>query len=161
MANTFMLPQPSFVSGLLTTLLGMPVKTTKAAPAASQPNGAIAAGVYVTEDGGVGALCIVDLTLASFAGAALSMIPQGVALESAKRGTLDDMIAENLQEIFNVCVGFFNQGNVPHIRFSNTCLVPPALPGSIQSFASTAPSRLDLDVEIAGYGRGTMRLQTI
>ena len=162
MDTIFRLPTPAAVANLFTILLGKKTVVKPAGDTKIDRNSPVATGVYINQGGAINALCVFDLALASHAGAALTMIPPGVAADQVKHGALADGVSDNLHEVFNVCVGFFNQGDVPHIRFSEMYLTPPALPEAVGSFADDqALLNLGMDVSIESYGSGQLCLYTL
>ena len=149
------LPDPKDISELFTILLGKQVTVKSGAPAAN-PNGGTLA-VYSDDDGAVGAVALSDLPLASNAGAALSMIPAGMAEESIKAGTLAENLADNWHEVLNVASQLFNAGNGHRVKLAD--IHPAAEPPSAAAGLLGAPgARLDLEVAIVGYGSGTLSL---
>jgi len=161
MANTFSLPKLDYIAKLLTMLLGKEVSVSESTVGSKDLESAVAAGVYVDQQETPSALCVVDISLASYAGAALTMISAGVAKESIKSGTLAENLAENLYEVFNVCVAFFNQGDVPHIRFLDMYTTPPTLPPDVETLTTGDTGQLDVEVDIKGYGSGKMSLRAM
>lgn len=158
MGGIYWFPGLNEIATTLNLLLNKDVSVADGTAITTSPT---IAGTYIDENGKLGALVLVDLPLASYAGAALTMIPGNVAATNIKAGTLSDEIGENLHEVFNIMVAFFNQGDVPHIRFSEMHIAPPAFPGEIDAFLSDDVRHADFDVDIAGYGAGKMSLYAI
>ena len=113
LSHRFAMPAPHTVGNLLSGLLARSVKVNKSsspsaaraparAPAPSAAKASQAVAVYTDDQGSVAALCLCDMSLASHAGAALSLIPAGVAAEAARTGVMPPSIAENLYEVANV-----------------------------------------------------------
>ncbi len=158
MGGVFSFPSLNEIAKTLTLLLGKDVSVAAGTPITTSPK---IAGAYIDPQGQLGALGLVDLPLASYSGAALTMIPCNMATTNINAGKLSDEIRDNLQEVFNVMVAFFNQGDVPHIRFSEMHITPPALPGDIDALLGGAVQHADLDVDISGYGGGKLSLYAI
>ncbi len=158
MGAVFSFPGHSEISDTLSLLLNKGVSVTNGSSVATS---AKIAGTYIDQQEKFGALSLMDLPLGSFTGAALTMIPCATAKASIQTGNLSDEIRENLQEVFNIMVAFFNQGNVPHIRFFELHTTPPGWPDEIDAFLTAAVQHADLDVDIPGYGAGKMSLYAI
>jgi len=102
--------------------------------------------------------CFSDLSLAAYAGAAFSLIPADAAKDCLKAKELDEFMQENFAEVLNICSRLFD-GGVDR-RVTLTVVENPGTPRSDTSKAMLQPTakRLDLDVDIAGYGKGRMTL---
>jgi len=149
------LPDPKEISELFTNLLGKQVTVKGGAPAADAKGGTLA--VYSDDAGAVGAVAVSDLPLASNAGAALSMIPAGMAEESIKAGALAENLADNWHEVLNVASQLFNCGAGHRVKLAD--IHPASDPPAAAAGLLGAPGgRLDLEVAIAGYGSGTLSL---
>lgn len=158
MGAVFSFPNVNEISTTLSLLLNKGVSVAEGAPVDTSQ---MIAGAYIDQQGQLGALGLVDLPLASYTGAALTMIPCDMATSHINAGKLSDEIRENLQEVFNVMVAFFNKGDVPHIRFSEMHITPPALPDDIATLLSGDLQRIDVDVDVSGYGAGKMSLYAL
>ncbi len=152
----YTLPKLDDVARVLGMLLNKPVTAATAQPL-SNPS---IAGTYIDRKGDIGALCLVDVAFAAYAGAALTMIPCDVANDEIRTRRLSSEILENLQEVFNVMVAFFNQGDVPHIRFADMLTTPAEFPADFDNLDHGGARRVDLGVTIEGYGAGAMCLCT-
>ena len=105
---------------------------------------------------GPGAVIVCDVAMAAHAGAALSLIPPRVAEESVKDGELSEMLASNFAEVLNVASQLFH-GADGHARLVD--VRTGADPGDAAAAAVQSPvGRLDLTVDIAGYGTGALSL---
>ncbi len=155
--SVYSLPKPDDVPKVLGTLLNKPV-TAAQGQAVSSPS---VAATYIDQQGGVGAVCLVDASFAAYAGAALTMIPSDVAASEIKTGQLSSEILENLQEVFNVMVAFFNQGKVPHIRFADMHATPADFPAEVETLRNGDAQHTDIEITIGGYGAGTMTLYSL
>jgi hypothetical protein len=160
MIQTVALPSPEYVARLLGGLLDKEVAVGKRELAAPTPQAPALIGVYVTDDGEVACLCILELGLAAFAGAALSLIPARSAQESIKAGQLSEAIADNSYEILNVGARLFNSPRTPHVTLRSAYRAPGMLPSEVTRVMSGPVGRLDLEVEIPDYGAGKMWLLT-
>ncbi len=167
LSHRFAIPAPHTVGNLLSGLLARTVKVNKSttpsaaraparAPAPSAAKASQAVAVYTDDEGSVAALCLCDMSLASHAGAALSLIPAGVAAEAARTGVMPPSIAENLYEVANVAARLFNADGGPHLKLREVVTTAQALPAGLSEMAARASERIDLEVNITGYGQGQM-----
>ena len=145
----------------LTSLLEMMLGTDVAAKAVESPMSADSSkvvGVYAADDGTVVSACAVDITLANYIGAALSMIPPGAAQDNASAGTLPDNALDNLEEIFNVSVNLTKVSDSAHVSFRNAIRPGDEMPEDVAAILSSATNRVDVEIEIQRYGAGLMAL---
>ena len=149
---------PQVVGILLSQIIGRTVNTKKIPPyplTAKSP-GVVAA--YEGDNGSLVSVCVCDLPLASYAGAALVLAPVGLAKDAIRSGACDAVLLENLAEILNICRQWFQQPG-EHIASPKLFPVPGALPANIAE-RLVSKSRLDLAVSIPGYGDGQLSILT-
>ena len=113
---------------------------------------------YVTDDGCVQALCVCDIDLACYSGAALSMIPPGVALQGIRRHELEENLADNFREIMNVLASLLNTTGSPHLVFRSLALPKQEVSDDVKTLLLNPPTRIDLEIAIEGYGSGKATL---
>ncbi len=162
--SRFSMPAPHAVGNLLSDLLARSVKVSQTAspsparaPApASRASRAVA--IYTNDAGEAAALCVCDMALASSVGAALSMIPAGVAAEASRAGVMPTTIAENLYEVANVAASLFNADGGPHLKLREVVTAAATLPTTLSEVVARASERIDYDIAIAGYGPGQMSM---
>jgi len=152
------LPQAEIVGQLLGALLGDGVTAKNASPLDLRAAASAWIGVYAADDGTLQLLIVSDLSLAANAGAALSMIPAGVAKDSVRSGTLPENIKDNFGEILNILGGSFNAPGRPHVIFQKLYPSGPNLPPPVAAVLAQPGERLDLEIAIAGYGSGKATL---
>jgi len=152
------LPSSKDFSSLLGDLIGKKVGVAKAAvPLALKKKAVVVVALFAPQGGTPAALCAFDLPLASYAGAALSLFPPKMTKEYITAGRWDQSILDNIREVFNVAGALFNSApNLPIVRLQTVHVAPPDLPEEVVTAAKSATARLDLDVEIPGYGEGKM-----
>ncbi len=107
--------------------------------------------VYVDPEGTPRALGLADMEFAAFAGAALAMIPAGVAMESVKRRKLEDNLKENFYEVVNILAAAINVASGGHVRV-NALVAPNAVPADAQSLLKKPSQRVDFEVTITDFG---------
>jgi hypothetical protein len=151
MANTISVEK---VAGLFKQiLLGRAVTAEKIAPfriSVSEPS---ATAVYQDSTGATAGVCVCDVDLVHKAGAALCLIPADARLSAAK---IDPALAENFQEILNICAQLFTGPDGHRVTLSNVLLSADKRAPEIATMVASPPWRLDVKLSITGYGSGRM-----
>jgi hypothetical protein len=132
-------------------LLGRAVTAQKIAPfriSATEPS---ATAVYQDTTGGTAAVCVCDVDLVHKAGAALCLIPADSRLSAAK---IDPALAENFQEILNICAQLFSGPDGHRVTLHSVLLSADKRPPEIVAMVASPPWRLDVKLAITGYGEG-------
>lgn len=90
---------------------------------------------YVDDNDQVRRILTCDLGLANSLGAAISMIPAGLAVDSTKAGSVPDNIKGNLHEVLNVCVNLFTEVSRERLTLKDmkVCPAGEAAPAVAQS----------------------------
>ncbi len=140
---------------LLSNLLGKSVSTTDCEP--FQLDKAVSVAVYRDDEGRIHAACACDLPFAAYASAALTMIPVGTAEDTIRTGELTEDERDNLYELMNICVGFFNRGDVPRIRLTELC-DHDSVPEEVVPVYDGL-QKVDVVAAIDGYGSGRLSLR--
>ena len=149
------LPAPKEVRDLLTDLLGRDVNVQPADP----PGGAVPpTAVFVHDDMSLAGIIGFQLPLAANVAAAVGLIPPGGAEACIEDGELSPLFGENLAEVCNVLTTLFNRGDGPHVRLHALHRDGAEVPTDVVSHLRALGNRLDLSVEVAGYGKGTLSL---
>ncbi len=152
------LPEPDDVRTVLYGLLGRDVTVARTPPASIPLDAKYVVGLYERENGGVGGLCVVDLSLAAYSGAALSLLPVGVANESIADGTIEDSLLENFHEVLNVGVRWFTGKGAERVVLAEVFPPGAKLPDDVRVVMGGPADRLDVSCEVSGYGTGLLRL---
>lgn len=155
---TAYLPAPKEIRDLLGDLLGREVTVAPTSPFAPGPYAPATVAVYVTDQLEVAGVIACDLKLSAAAGAAIGLVPPGGAADAAASGTLPANLAENLQEVLNVAAALFNTPGAPHLRLYTMHPAGQTLPADVVARALTLGRRVDLTVEVAGYGSGRLSI---
>lgn len=149
------LPEPNALGTLLTGLLGKGVKV-KAVPKHPLPAGQpVVLARYATEDGQLVA-CVCDLRFAAMAGAALTMVPPGMAKEGIAAGKLSETLQENFAEVLNIMAQLITSSGATRVVLQKTEYLKTPLPADV--IALLAGTRADFDVIIDAYGAGNVTL---
>ncbi len=152
------LPEVEDIREVLHGLLGRDITAAKVAPSGMKIDDRLVVGLYEREDGKVGGLVIAELAVAAYSGAALSLLPVGVANESIEDGTIEDSLLENFQEVLNVGVRWFTAKGNPRVVLSEVYPPGARLPDDVRRTMAAPADRLEVLIEVAGYGEGRMRL---
>ena len=153
-ATTYTLPKPHQIAETLQTLFNREVSVAVSRTPPKKPGRQFAA-EFCTPEGEPAVLCLIDAVLACSAGAALALLPAGVANESARRPQPDARILDNLAEVMNVISGMFAGGG-RRVVLRRIHVSLDTLPPTSQPLRDSPPGRLDLEIEIAGYGGGAL-----
>jgi len=98
-----------------------------------------------------------DVNLAASFGAALSMLPPGVAKEAAKAKQLTDVMCENLREIMNICTRLVLEAGSPHLKLEK--IYPcQSLPAAAAAILGSAQGRREFQLQLPKYGGGVLSL---
>ena len=153
------LPGAKDVRDLLEGMLGREVDVTTGG-AMVNPNADDGAqvGAYVDKLGVLRALVVADLPLAARAGAAIALVPASGAEIAVEEGQLSAALFENAYEILNVMASLFNLPDAPHVKLDGCWAPGEALPADVAQWVLSYVRRLDLDVNVKGYGPGRLSI---
>jgi len=112
--------------------------------------------VYATDDGTVRGFCTVDLPLAAYVAAALSLVPVGVAKEAIAAGRLSEELLDNIHEVFNVCARLLNEQSTKHVTLAEVAMGKGV---TLKTSANSTYRDLHFDLAVSGYGNGHLELQ--
>lgn len=154
------LPQPPDVASTLSDLLGKSVVVKRAtAPLQPGPRVPVTVAVYGTEPDEPRILWVCNLAIGCALGAALSLIPAGVAAESARRGQMEEGLRENLHEVMNVAATVLSSsGN--RMVLQSLHVPPTPLPAGVARIVARPARRLNLELTVPGYPPGKVALLT-
>jgi hypothetical protein len=124
------------------------------------PAGGAWFGVFVADSGEPVALCGADANLAATLGAALSLLPVGIAKEAAKARELTDVMVGNMREIMNICTRLVMDASSPHLKLEQIYPVN-SLPSSATGLLSAPKSRREFQVQLPKYGGGVLTFLTV
>ena len=111
-------------------------------------------GAYATDEGCLHALVLVDLAAAARLGAALGLAPRAAADGAVTAGLLPVQFGENVAEVLNVAASLFNTDGAPHLRLLAVYGGDAPVPAEVAAAAKALAPRLDLELDVAGYGTG-------
>ena len=149
------LPAALEVRELLEGLVGRDFDTKTGGPMVDPAKGACVA-EYVDDQMQLAAIIAADLGLASAAGSAIGLIPAKEVEASVKYKEMSAAQIENFSEILNVMASLFNVDGAPHLRLTNVTPPGQALAADAQKLLMAYVPRLDVTMEIPGYGGGAL-----
>ena len=156
--GTVELPAAKNVRDMLAGLVGRNVTVSPGAPVTPTPDRPVAVAVYVAPDMSVNALCLMDLGAAAYTGGALALLPPGGCQDAVEEdGELSGMMVEALHEVVNIVSALFNTPGAPHSKLHKLYAPGEDLPGDIAG-SLAAFNRIDLVVDVQGYGKGGLSL---
>ena len=156
--GTVQLPAAKDVRDMLTGLVGKPVGVNNGAPVTPTPDAPVAVAVYVDPQMAINAICVMDLGASAYTGAALALLPPGGAQDAVEEdGELSGLLVEALHEVVNVLSALFNTPGAPHSKLHRLYAPGDDLPGDIAGMLANF-NRIDLAIEVPGYGKGALSL---
>jgi hypothetical protein len=156
--STVLLPASKDVKDMLSGLVGKPVNVTPGDPVTPEPNRPVTVAIYTAPDMSVNALCVMDLAASAYTAGALALLPPGGCQDSVEEDKeLSPMLLEALHEVVNVLSALLNTPGAPHSKLNKLVADGEDVPGDIAGMLA-AFNRLDLTIEVPGYGKGAMSL---
>jgi hypothetical protein len=153
MTEPLKMATPDAVGKVITQLVGIPAAAKKlAAPPPGDTFRTVS--TFVARNGAPVLVALTDVAFGASCGAALCMIPPGVADEAVRTQTLDASLTENLREVANVLTVAFNTDKGQHIKLQETANCKPPLPPALQAALGRARELLHLEVTVKGYPAG-------
>ncbi|MCA9548643.1 MAG: hypothetical protein KC933_01325 [Myxococcales bacterium] len=149
------LPTPAQAAEIFETLLGRKVVAKPGKKLPIKPIAKLAvAGYKVPTTGALGAGVVFDIPLAVYASAALSMIPASAVASGAKSGVLPTNLEENLGEIFNICTQLLVTEDDATAILDGTYSNVKNIPDELVKAINGATEKIEVTIEIEGYGPG-------
>lgn len=155
MSEPLKMASPEAVGKVIGQLVGIQAATRKlAAPPPLDSFRTVS--TFLSRENARVLVALTDIAFGASCGAALSMIPAGVANDAVKAQTLDESMLENLREVANVITVAFNNEKGAHIRLQETVQCKPPLPPPLKTALSKARELLHLEVTVKGYPAGNI-----
>jgi hypothetical protein len=156
--STVLLPAAKDVRDMLSGLVGKEVAVSPGAPVTPEPNRPVTVAIYTAPDMSVNALCVMDLGASAYTAAALALLPPGGAQDAVEEDKeLSPMLLEALHEVVNVLSALFNTPGAPHSKLNRLVADGEEIPGDVAGMLAGF-NRLDLALEVPGYGKGGLSL---
>jgi hypothetical protein len=151
-------PAPARVRELLGDLLGRQVDVRPGEPLTPADDRTTTVAVFVDDSLTLRLVGMADLAFSAYAGASIGLVPVGAAERAIEEGALPATLEENLREVFRTCASLLNAEGLPHVRLLSVHHPGSVPPPQVHATACTLGRRLDLEVDIAGYGTGRFSL---
>ena len=153
-----LLPAAKDVRDMLAGLVGKPVAVSPGGPVTPEPLRPVTVAIYTAPDMSVNALCVMDLGASAYTAGALALLPPGGCQDSVEEDKeLSPMQLEALHEVVNVLSALFNTPGAPHSKLNKLVKDGEDVPGDVAGLLASY-NRLDLEIEVPGYGKGAMSL---
>jgi hypothetical protein len=152
------MPPAELIGKLLNPMLGRAVTVNKVPYAQLDLSEPATVGVYERDTGMIAAACLCDLELSAYLGAALVLAPQGSAEDAIDAGALPEILLDGHREIVNVASRLFNRMNRPHVKLRELFTTPCHLPRDVANLLNGPAERLQVEVDVDGYGTGVLQL---
>lgn len=148
------LPSRHAVRSLIEDLVGRNVDLTDSDAITAAPTNVVA--VYVNDKVNLSAVIVVDLAGAARLGGALGMLPIGGVEDSIDEKELSGLIRDNCYEVLNVLAAVFNVEGAPHVRLYEMYDPGEDPPQDVSGLAYAVGGRMDVTLNITGYGIGRL-----
>ncbi len=157
-APVMQLPTAKDVRDMLTGLVGKDVEVSPGAPVTPTEDCPVSVAVYVDPHLAINALCVMDLGASAYTGAALALLPPGGAQDAVEEDReLSSMLVEALHEVVNVLSALFNVAGAPHSKLHKLYAPGEEVAGDLAGMLA-GYNRIDLGVDVQGYGKGSLSL---
>jgi hypothetical protein len=121
------------------------------------PRQPVSVAVYIDPGMAITALCVLDLAASAYTGGALALLPAGGCQDAVGEGELTALQLEALHEVVNVLSALLNTPGAPHSKLHRLYGPGEDLPGDVAGMLAFL-NRLDLALEVPGYGKGGLSL---
>ncbi|HLJ51239.1 MAG TPA: hypothetical protein VKU01_34760 [Bryobacteraceae bacterium] len=156
--TAYRFPPPETVCKLLTGMLGRHVSVTKSLSWDVRSRTPKLFGIYKESVKGSTGVCVLDLPLAAYSGAALVLFPGPVAEDAIRSGVLEDSLLDGAHEVLSMSMRVFNESTGAHVTLCGVCHQLQELPKEAIAAIASPAARLDMEVSVTGYGRGRMTM---
>ena len=146
----FIHPSETSVLKYLEMLFGDDVKVTKGK---STPPVSSYLGVFLDDEDALAGGCVADINFAAYAGAALTILPKGVADDAIKSKEITEVMSANLGEVFNILTRVVVDEGSDHLRYQR--VVAPGKDPSVSETFKALPESC-FTIQIPNYGQGQL-----
>ncbi|NYJ05330.1 hypothetical protein [Petropleomorpha daqingensis] len=156
--TTVVLPAAKDVKDMLSGLVGKPVAVNPGPPVTPTEKSPVSVAVYVDPGMAINALCVMDLAASAYTAGALALLPPGGCQDAVEEdGELTSLLVEALHEVVNVLSAMLNVPGAPHSKLHKLYAPGEDLPGDVAGMLANF-NRIDLAIEVPGYGKGGLSL---
>ncbi|HEY0486776.1 MAG TPA: hypothetical protein VGD72_11060 [Mycobacteriales bacterium] len=148
------LPHPKEVKDMFADMLGRDIGVTPCDAYTPVMTDRHSAAVYVDDQNQMQAVAVLDLPLSVWIGAAIGLVPVGGAQDQVDEGELSGAVRDNLYEVLNIFSALFNKPGATHLRIYAVHAPGEPVPSDVAVLVKSIGNRVDLDVEVGGYGKG-------
>jgi CheY-like chemotaxis protein len=152
-----LLPAAKDVREMLAALLARPVTVHAGARVRPTPENPVSLAVYVDQHRSVNVVCLMDLKLSAYIAGALALLPSGGVQEAVEERELSTTLVEALREVVSILAAIVNTPGAPRSKLDKLYPAGTFVPEEFLVMASGF-ERLDLTVDIPGYGAGSLSL---
>jgi hypothetical protein len=152
------IPSAVEIEELFTTLLDLDVEAKTITKVGFGSKDFCVLGLYRKMENHMGGLVIGDRYFSNFIGAALTRMPAESARQDGRKSVVSDTILENVGEVYNVLTSTLNSRGEPHMTLHQTRKERAPFEGPLGKVIEAAPNRIDLQITVPGYGKGTFTL---
>ncbi len=150
------LPAPKHIKDLFEALLGRDVSLGDGVPVPLDARPRPTTAVYVDDNLSLSAVALMDFPLTAYSGAALALLPKGGAQDAIDESDLPASLLENAAELLNVLAAPIGEASGVHQRLHQTFGPDQLPPSDVSAWSARLGSRLDVELDIKGYGKGTL-----
>jgi len=154
------LPHRKQIKDLFEGLLGRDVAVGDGTPVTLETPRPVVA-TYVDDAHRLTTVVLMDQALAAYAGAALALVPKGAAEDAIEDKMLPPNLFENSAELLNVLAAPIGEASGVHQRLVDTYAPSDSVPPQVQAAGATLGAREDVELDIAGYGRGALSVVVV
>jgi hypothetical protein len=156
--TTVVLPAAKDIKDMLSGLVGKPVAVNPGPPVTPTEKSPVSVAVYVDPGMAINALCVMDLAASAYTAGALALLPPGGCQDAVEEDReLTSLLVEALHEVVNVLSALFNVPGAPHSKLHKLYAPGEDLPGDVAGMLANF-NRIDLALEVPGYGKGGLSL---
>ena len=156
--TTVLLPAAKDVRDMLSGLVGKEVSVSPGAPVTPEPNRPVTVAIYTAPDMSVNALCVMDLGASAYTAAALALLPPGGAQDAVRGGQGAQPDApRGPPRGRQRALGAVQHPGCPALEAEQLVADGEEIPGDIVGMLANF-NRIDLTVEVPGYGKGGLSL---
>jgi hypothetical protein len=152
------LPPAKAIRDILEGMLGRDVEVSPGKPLTTIDAVGGAVAVYVDDSSQMRAVLAWDLPAAASVGAAVGLVPARAAAAAVEDRYLPESLMENVAEVSNVLASAFQIEDNPHLRLGFTNHPVAAAGDDVIALLYRMGNRLDLNLEVSGYGPGRMAI---